>query len=229
MLHLITYNILFGRRLQKIIPWIKDQKTADVICFQEFPKVKLLAFRQSLSPEWGCQFTQTFLLFKKTYGLVTIYRKEKMHLEKTETFLMGVHPLEKSFLGNPLPKSCLFTTFRIGKKLCTVANTHLVFLAANRARYKQIRMIIDHGAKFHHPFIITGDFNIPSRYANNKLISYMKIFEFQTILKRLRSYRIAGFKWQLDYIFVKHCRLVSLELERVKFSDHYPVIATVAL
>ena len=229
MLHGITYNIHFGKRLTDITQWINNQKTTDVICLQEFPKHKLTDFYKNLSRDWGHRDTPSFVLRKKIYCLVMIYRKKSLRVLTSETLHMGVHPMEKKLLGNPMEKSCLFITFRYGTKTITIANTHLVFLAANRSRYKQIQMIVDHGSKHRHPFIITGDFNIPSVRAKNTLISHMKTLGFQTISKRLRTFRIAGWKWQLDYVFVKHCRLSSLTLEKLRFSDHYPLISEVHL
>ena len=90
-------------------------------------------------------------------------------------------------------------------------------------------MIIDHLLQYRHPLIITGDFNIISVRSKNKLMSYMKTYGFQTIVKRLLTYRWILWKYQLDYVFVKRATLSSLVPERVHFSDHYPVIAQVTL
>jgi endonuclease/exonuclease/phosphatase family metal-dependent hydrolase len=230
MVRLITYNIHFGKRLIDIITWINRQPDADIICLQEFPAAFLITFYRSLTRGiWGHRFTKSFLLRKKTYGLVTVYRRKKLRLAETKTLLMGINRMEKSLLGNPMEKSCLLTTFRVGRKTITVANTHLVFLAANRSRYKQIRMITDHLEPHRNPLVITGDFNIPSVRAKNTLIRYMEKFGFRTIVKRLSTYRFVVWRYQLDYVFVKRCTLASLTLERTRFSDHYPVTADIRL
>jgi endonuclease/exonuclease/phosphatase family metal-dependent hydrolase len=229
MLRVVTYNIHFGKRLTGIISWIKHQMTADIICLQEFPVTHLTAFYRSLPRNWGHRFTESFIFRKKIYGIVTLFRRKKLRLLKTKTLLMGVHPMEKSLLRNPMEKSCLLTTFRTGTKTITIANTHLVFLAANRSRYKQIRMITDHLAAYRHPLVVTGDFNIPSVRANKKLISYMDTFGFHTTLKRISTYRIAIVKYQLDYFFTKRCIINSLTAERIHFSDHYPITAVIRL
>ena len=142
---------------------------------------------------------------------------------------MGIHPMEKSFLRNPMEKSCLMTTFRIGTKMVTVANTHLVFLAANRSRYKQIQLIGDYLSFCRHTAIITGDFNLHSMRINKKLIAFMKTYGFRTSSKRLITHRIGIVKHQLDYVFVKRCYLAALTAERLRFSDHYPITALVRL
>lgn len=229
MIRLVTYNIHFGKRLTDILSWIERQAETDIICLQEFPVTALAHLYRSLPAGWGHRFTESFIYRKKVFVLVTLFRRGKLRLLKSTTLLMGVHPMEKKWLKNPMEKSCLLTTFRTGRKTITVANTHLVFLAANRSRYKQIRMITDHVARHKHALLITGDFNIPSVRAKNTLIRYMKKFGFETIVKRLLTYRWVFWKYQLDYVFVKRATLSSLIPERVKFSDHYPVTAQVTL
>lgn len=229
MLRVVTYNIHFGKRLLDIISWIDHQTTPDIICLQEFPAVHRTTFYRSLPRSWGHRFTKSFMYRKKIYGIVTLFRRKKLRVVQTKTLLMGVHPMEKSLLRNPMEKSCLLTTFRSGRKTITVANTHLVFLAANRSRYKQIRMIADHLVPYHHSLIITGDFNIASVRSKNALISYMGKFGFRTIAKRLSTYRLALWKYQVDYVFVKRATLSSLTSQRVRFSDHYPITASIRL
>jgi endonuclease/exonuclease/phosphatase family metal-dependent hydrolase len=229
MLRVVTYNIYWGKRLIDIISWIEQQTTPDIICLQEFPVRYLAIFYRSLPRVWGHRFTESFVYRKNTYGIVTLFRRKKLRVVKTKTLLMGIHPMEKSILRNPMEKSCLVTTFRVGTKMVTVANTHLVFLAANRSRYKQIQLIVDHLASCRHAAIITGDFNLHSVKANKKLISFMESFGFRTIAKRLSTYRLALWRYQLDYVFVKHCSLASLALDRIRLSDHYPVTAIIRL
>ena len=228
MLRIVTYNIHFGKRLKKIIPWIDEQNTADIICLQEFPKTKLADFYKELSLNWGHRHAQSFILRKKTYCIVTLFRKKNIHLVQTKTLHMGVHPMEKRFLGNPMEKSCLITTLKTARKTLTVANAHLVFLAANGARYKQVRLIAQFVSKCNHASIIMGDFNLHSIQINKKLIALMKEYGFRTSPKRLATHRLI-IKHQLDYVFGSQCKIVKLETPRVRFSDHYPVIAEVVL
>lgn len=230
MLRVVTYNIHFGKRLTEISSWIAHQATADIICLQEFPVTHLTQFYRSLPRGiWGHRFTKSFIYRKKIYVIVTLFRRKKLRLLKTKTLLMGIHPMEKSLLKNPMEKSCLLTTFRTGTKTITIANTHLVFLAANRSRYKQIQLITDHLSSYRHSSVITGDFNIHSMRINKKLIEFMSVYDYETSLKRLATHRIGIVKHQLDYVFVKRCSLISLTAERLRFSDHYPVIAGIRL
>lgn len=229
MLHIVTYNIHFGKRLKDVGPWIERQLAADVICLQEFPLVQLTSFYRSLPHGWGHRSAQSFIFRKKIYCIVTLFRRKTMRFVKEKTLLLGAHPMEKSLMKNPMEKSCLITTFRFGTKNVTIANAHLVFLAANRSRYRQIRIITDHLARYHHPLIITGDFNIVSVRSKNRLISRMETFGFRTIAKRLFTYRLVLWRYQLDYVFVKRCMLSHLTVERVRFSDHYPVSAGIRL
>lgn len=230
MIRIITYNIHFGKRLPHIISWIHKQTHVDVICLQEVPiSYRASLYRSLPRAVWGRRFTKSFILRKKTYGIVTLFRKKNLQLTKANILHMGSHPMERSLLRNPMQKSCLITTFRMGMRTVSIANTHLVFLAANRARYKQISMIADRLANHGHSLIITGDFNILSVRSNKKLLSYMKTFGFRTIEKRLQTYRLALLKYQLDYVFVKRCSLAALTAERVHFSDHYPITAAIRL
>lgn len=230
MLRIVSYNIHFGKRLMDIILWIERQTTADVICLQEFPVMYLTQFYRSLPRGvWRHRFTPSFLFRKKAYGIVTLFRPKKLHVVKSKTLLMGIHPMEKSLLKNPLEKSCLMTTFRMKTKMVTVANTHLVFLAANRSRYRQIQLITNHLSSCRHATIITGDFNLHSIKTNKKLIEFMNTYRFKTLPTRLATHRFGFIKHQLDYVFTSKCTLLKLEAPRVRFSDHYPVIANVRL
>ena len=142
---------------------------------------------------------------------------------------MGIHPMEKSLLRNPMEKSCLMTTFLVGTKMVTVANTHLVFLAANRSRYKQVHLIANNLSSCRHAAIITGDFNLHSVRINKKLIAFMRTYGFHTSPKRIATHHFGIIKHQLDYVFGAKCKILKLEAPRVRFSDHYPVIANVRL
>lgn len=142
---------------------------------------------------------------------------------------MGIHPMEKSLLRNPMEKSCLMTTFRVKTKMVTVANTHLVFLAVNRSRYKQIHLIANHLSSCRHAAIITGDFNLHSVRINKKLIAFMRMYGFHTSPKWIATHHFGFIKHQLDYVFVSKCTLLKLEAPRVRFSDHYPITADIRL
>ena len=128
-----------------------------------------------------------------------------------------------------MARTCFLTTFSYGSKKISVANTHLPYLAANRTRYKLIRLIIDRCASYRHAVIITGDFNLHSIRPNKKLIALMKTFDFHTSPKKLATHRIGVIKHQLDYMFASQCKIMKLEAPRVKLSDHYPLIATISL
>jgi endonuclease/exonuclease/phosphatase family metal-dependent hydrolase len=213
-----------------IISWIEHQKTTDIICLQEVPIVHINQFYRSLPRDvWGHRYTKSFIFRKKIYGIVTLFRQKKLRLVRTKTLLLGVHPMEKSFLGNPMEKRCLFTTFRIGTKTVTVANAHLVVMATNRSRYKQIHHIAHYLISSPYAAVIMGDFNIHNMRINKKLITFMKKYGFHTPLEKLTTHRLGIIKHQLDYVFVSKCKILKLEAPRVRISDHYPVIASIQL
>jgi endonuclease/exonuclease/phosphatase family metal-dependent hydrolase len=228
MLRLVTYNILFGRRLHKIIPWIGSLVAADIICLQEFPKIRLSEFLHAIPKgTYGHRFTQSFVRKKKTFGELTLFRQKKLRLLRARKLSLRIRPMEKEITS--MARTCFLTTFSFGSKKITVANTHLPVLAVNRTRYKQIQLIADHLAACRHATVIAGDFNLHSIKMNKKLIAFMRGFGFHTTLKRLATHRVGIIKHQLDYVFGAHCKILNLEAPRVKFSDHYPVIAEVLL
>ena len=229
MLRLISYNIHYGDHLSDIFPWIEQQKTTDIICFQEFPAAKRTDFYKQISGVWDHRYTNSFTSKKKIYGMLTLIRRDKITFIRSKILQMGSHPAERSVFKNTLERSCLITTLRVGQKTFTIANAHLVCLATNRARYKQIKMIISALSTTTHPTIITGDLNMHSIRPNKRLIARMNTSGFTTLVKRLVTHRLGIMRHQLDHVYGSGCTIVSLEAPRVPFSDHYPVIAEVRL
>lgn len=227
---IVSYNIFFGKRLHKIIPWINSLRRADIICFQEFPKARLTEFLSAIPKRrYGHRFTQSFILRKKIYGELTLFRQKKFRLIYARKLSLSIRPREKRILRKSMARTCFLTTFSAGSKTITVANTHLPYLAANRTRYKQIHRIATHLVSLHQAAIITGDFNLHSMSINKKLIAFMGRYGFHTSPERLATHHVGVIKHQLDYVFGVKCRILKLEAPRVRFSDHYPIIATVQL
>lgn len=104
-----------------------------------------------------------------------------------------------------------------------LVNPQLTSLSSNKLRYAQINLMLDAVKNLNSPTFIIGDFNIPSLRAKNTLMKFMGKNDFTSYEKRLRTYRLGFIKYQLDYAFARNGKIEEVNVERVKFSDHYPV------
>src|SRR6266700_4306742 len=145
MLSVLSYNILFGKRLPQIIDWIgKRPKQFDIICFQEFPFSQLSSLSES---SMVAPFTyHTALGFKhsnKEYGQVTLINTKKIKLVEAETIYLGTSFLEGKVLGFTGGRSALVTTCNYKGTDFSLVNTHLVAFGFNKHRRAQMAKIID--------------------------------------------------------------------------------------
>jgi endonuclease/exonuclease/phosphatase (EEP) superfamily protein YafD len=230
MISVLSYNVYFGKRLDKIIFWLLKKPTFDVICFQEFPKKVIPIFIKAFSQaSYGYRFAPFLQKRGITYGELTLFRKDKLTFLSSTTVSLGINRGERVMLRARIPRTSLLTIFRYKKQKIALVNIHLVNVAFNILRYKQITQIVnrlDHHAM---PVVLLGDFNMPSVFGRKKLFSMMEENGFEFIRKRLSTFHLVGVKYQMDYIFWKGCKVTGLSVERVKFSDHYPVAFTVSL
>ena len=54
-------------------------------------------------------------------------------------------------------------------------------------------------------------------------MKFMETHGFTSHNERMRTFRLAFIKYQLDYAFARNGKIEEVNVERVKFSDHYPV------
>jgi endonuclease/exonuclease/phosphatase (EEP) superfamily protein YafD len=228
MIRVISYNVLFGRRSKKIFPWLAKQTNVDIICLQEFPERKIEACMDML-PGYKWVFAPSMRIFKKVYGELTLYRTDRVTLKNTHVIDLGPNRIEKAILRTHLPRTALLTEFVYKRKRFILVNLQLVSLASNKLRYGQIQLILAAVKTYRIPICLIGDFNIPSLRAKNKLIAYMKLHRFTMPQKRTPTYRIAFIKYQLDYAFARNGKITTFEMERIRFSDHYPVHVEMAI
>jgi endonuclease/exonuclease/phosphatase (EEP) superfamily protein YafD len=111
----------------------------------------------------------------------------------------------------------------MNNKEFVIVNPQLTSLSSNKLRYAQIRLMVETVKKITIPTFIIGDFNIPSIRAKNSLLKFMSAHGFSSYEKRLRTYRLGFIKYQLDYAFARNGKIEEVNVERVKFSDHYPI------
>ncbi len=111
-IQILSYNIQFGKHVDRIIDWVNRQSQFDIYCFQEFPQEKILESVTVLGRlPYGYKFTASIKKRGKIYGQLTLYRKDHMKLMRTSVISLGINKLERSIIKNTIPRSCLLTTF----------------------------------------------------------------------------------------------------------------------
>lgn len=224
MLSVLSYNVHFGKRLDRIIFWLLTQRAYDVICFQEFPKqyipicVKALAWGN-----YGYRFAPFLKRRGKLYGELTLFRKEKLSLVSSSTLFLGINSGERVLLRARIPRTSLVTLFRYQRKHIVLVNVHLVNVAFNALRYQQLMKIVKKLGDYHMPSMLVGDFNLSSFFGRRKLFRLMKECGYETYMKRLSTHRISVVRHQMDYVFWKKMNVTTpVVYKRIKFSDHLP-------
>jgi endonuclease/exonuclease/phosphatase (EEP) superfamily protein YafD len=229
MISVLSYNVHFGKRLEKIIFWLLEKPTYDVICFQEFPKDSIIPFIKAFSQaQYGYRFAPFMKKRRMVFGELTLFRKKKLVLIKSSTVSLGINSGERVMLRSRTPRTSLLTMFQYKKQEIVMVNIHLVNVAFNTLRYKQILKIIDRLDHHAIPTVLVGDFNMPSVFGRKKLFTLMGEYGFDMVRKRLSTFHIIGVKYQMDYFFWRGCKVSNLSVERVKYSDHYPVKFTIS-
>jgi len=230
MISVLSYNVHFGKRLEKIIYWLLKKPSYDVICFQEFPKSEIAPFLRAFSSaEYEYRFAPFIKRRKIVFGELTLFRKGKLVLVKSSTVSLGINHGERVMLRSRIPRTSLLTVFQYKQQQIVMVNIHLVNVAFNTLRYKQILKIIDRLDHRMIPTVLLGDFNMPSVFGRKKLFALMEEYGFDMVRKRLSTFHIVGVKYQMDYFFWRGCKVNNLSVERVKYSDHYPIRFTLTV
>lgn len=227
---IMTFNVQLGRRLDCIIAWLSRVSNPDILCFQEFPEEKIAYFMKSFRvTAYGYRFTQSLVWHKRIYGELTIFRTNTIRCTSSSILRLGVNRFERRILKNTFPRSCLITMFYYKNISFLVANVHLAAFAVNKYKFQQATSVVETLMKKRIPSVVLGDFNISSIFGKRKLLILMRAYGYETERKRLSTHRVAVVKHQFDYIFTKQCKISSLSVLRVRFSDHYPMLATVVI
>jgi len=198
----------------------------DIICFQEFPQDKIQESMMVLGrTPYGWRFVPSFTFRSRVYGLLTLFRKDTLHLVSTSIATFGIHPMERSIMKSSVPRSALTTKFAYQKRVIRVTNVHFVSLALNRVRYTQIESVATKLAKMPGASLIIGDFNISSIVGKKKMIRLLGQYGYVTVKAKLATHRLAGIRHQYDYVFNKGCSIGNIMTVRIRLSDHYPLFA----
>jgi len=235
MLSVLSYNILFGKRLPEILDWIRERseqpKQFDIICFQEFPFSQISSLADSaLIKPFEHHTALSFRLSSKEFGQVTLINTKRIKVVEAEYLYLGTSFLEEKVLGIIGGRSALATTCTYNGMDFTLVNTHLVAFGSNKHRRSQMAKIIDHfdtpHSGKHIPMIVLGDLNYSSLTGRGSLIRLMNAHEF-TNAHTLNTHRLLTIKdHQLDYIFYKNMQVGDIKVLKLPFSDHLPITFT---
>lgn len=237
MLSVLMYNIHYGKKLTQISQWLATaKKDVDIICLQEFPIKYIHLILNTLNkPFFDYQFALGFTRGKNKYGQLTLFNKEKLKLEQAKVIELGESFWEKRlhFRSDNVQRSSLITIFSessisnaAGPKKFLIANTHLVCLALNSKRKRQLETIIDEvnimEESTHIPKVLLGDFNYSSRFRQRKLLEFMGKHNFINAYTK-DTHRLFLLKHQLDYVFYNKCKIEDVRVSKEKFSDHHVI------
>ncbi len=180
-----------------------------------------------------------------------LYRKERFTVTDSGTFWFSETPQEpgsKSW-GNEYPRICTWGRFidKESKHAFYVYNAHLDH-KSQESRMRSVELLLDKVDSREHgdePFVITGDFNVEE---TNPVMQYMKEHEPMPLVD---SYRVIhkeakdvgtyhGYEGgqegrRIDYIMAREdmkvidAKILTDEFDKGYPSDHYPVIALLAI
>lgn len=219
MYELLSYNIQYGKNLDKINGWISQlPQKPDIICYQEYPEDQL----NDVNPGYKYAFARGLVKNERTYGELTAYKSDKFTLTSTRTIDLSVSNLEKKVFGHSGQRSALLTIFKFEDREFMVANLHLLWLATHNRRRSQIAMVID-AMDTQKPALIVGDFNYSSLVAGTGLTRYLSQEGFLPAGDKLDTHKFFGVRHQVDYLFQRNCSVAEVRAIDVNYSDHLPV------
>lgn len=233
MLSVLSYNILFGRRVKEILSWLsKEPYQYDILCFQEFPKQKIALVKKLVQPH-SYAYASNVIHKGKDYGQLTVLVNKKITLVEESTIWLGTNFFEDRVLKLEGERSSLLTKLRYDNKEFLLANTHLIAFSLNALKRKQLAMVVEHlegvSQKKKIPTIVLGDFNYSSLFWRGKFFDYMDDKRFKNAHTEKTHTLLSLKQHQLDYIFYKHCQVNNVKILQESFSDHFPMTCNLKL
>lgn len=223
---LLSYNILFGSRLNNIVGWInKQEKVFDLICFQEFPETDIQRINDILpNADYNHIYSPGIHIRGGSYGELTLYNTAKVKMNNFSIVNVGNGKLERKIFRVHGSRTALIGQFSINKKNLIVANAHLTLFSNNGTRLNQVDMILKAMSKYDSPSIILGDFNYSSIFNRKRLYEKMQKNKFSNALPKHKTHKLLIMKHQLDYIFYKQISINKVYVNQsINFSDHFPI------
>jgi phosphoglycolate phosphatase len=229
MLSVISYNIQKGKKLQKIISWLRGLEVLpDIFCFQEFPFDEIKIFLSSVAKKqaYEYKFAIGFVRKGKKYGQLTLVRKGVFTIEDYGVVPLGKSTLENRVTRDKSQRSALDTMISQEKKRFLLVNIHLVCLSLNRSRIKQAKKVLTEIKKINPegntPTIVLGDFNYSTLTRQQQLVKIMQQQGFLNAYKKY-THRLFYLKHQIDYVFYKNCFVDGVQVVKLPLSDHFQI------
>lgn len=234
MISVLSYNILFGKRLEEIILWLNSLPTPfDTICFQEFPySQRHLLKGLENNASYKDSFALSFKRKDESYGLMTLINTKKIAIQKEKIVHIGTSAIEKA-MGFTGGRNVLITHGTYNGTPVVLINAHLVAFSTNRHRRNQLTQVVTElekdlqGQKT--PVVLMGDLNYSSLLWKQRLHELMDQHGFANAYEH-NTHRLLFFKnQQLDYVFYRHAKIGDIKIYNLPYSDHQPITFTVSL
>lgn len=235
MLAVLSYNILFGRELEAIAQWLRSHKTKfDILCFQEFPKERINFLLKALQPvNYSFKYGTNFIHKGRDYGELTLINTKKLKFLDSKVIFLGTNIIEDKVFGLKGERSALITKLAFANETFILSNTHLIAYALNYHRRNQLEIVagqIKSMAKNSNtPVILLGDLNYSSLIRQDRIFALMQKKGFRSG-HRQKTHKLLSLKdHQVDYVFYKNCIVNEVEILKLPFSDHLPVVFKVQI
>ena len=255
-LKVMTYNthaMMIGENLaakKSMLNYINNQD-ADIVCLQEVlvyknpERLTLPALREAMSNYPYTYYDFKHYNSKRQFGNVAFSRypltnKKTIRYEsrsnissqcdvlvEKDTIRLMVNHLESYRL---VKEDLQFDTLSVEE----IKNSSLIHKLqhAGKLRHKQAREVKQSIRQSPHPVVVVGDFNaIPLSYVYWKIRFGLRDCFLNTSFGQLgNTYKKGQIGIRIDYILCsRKLTPIKCEVDRVKYSDHFPVIATIGL
>ena len=255
-LKVMTYNthaMMIGENLaakKSMLNYINNQD-ADIVCLQEVlvyknpERLTLPALREAMSNYPYTYYDFKHYNSKRQFGNVVFSRypltnKKTIRYEsrsnissqcdvlvEKDTIRLIVNHLESYRL---VKEDLQFDTLSVEE----IKNSSLIHKLqhAGKLRHKQAREVKQSIRQSPHPVVVVGDFNaIPLSYVYWKIRFGLRDCFLNTSFGQLgNTYKKGQIGIRIDYILCsRKLTPIKCEVDRVKYSDHFPVIATIGL
>ena len=255
-LKVMTYNthaMMIGENLaakKSMLNYINNQD-ADIVCLQEVlvyknpERLTLPALREAMSNYPYTYYDFKHYNSKRQFGNVVFSRypltnKKTIRYESRsnissqcdvlvdkDTIRLMVNHLESYRL---VKEDLQFDTLSVEE----IKNSSLIHKLqhAGKLRHKQAREVKQSIRQSPHPVVVVGDFNaIPLSYVYWKIRFGLRDCFLNTSFGQLgNTYKKGQIGIRIDYILCsRKLTPIKCEVDRVKYSDHFPVIATIGL
>lgn len=255
-LKVMTYNthaMMIGENLaakKSMLNYINNQD-ADIVCLQEVlvyknpERLTLPALREAMSNYPYTYYDFKHYNSKRQFGNVVFSRypltnKKTIRYEsrsnissqcdvlvEKDTIRLMVNHLESYRL---VKEDLQFDTLSVEE----IKNSSLIHKLqhAGKLRHKQAREVKQSIRQSPHPVVVVGDFNaIPLSYVYWKIRFGLRDCFLNTSFGQLgNTYKKGQIGIRIDYILCsRKLTPIKCEVDRVKYSDHFPMIATIGL